>query len=1049
VGTDSKLLPIPLSAGIDQSMDEFAAPPGTIRRSINTRVRQGGSLEQRRGVHGFAVSTPSYMANFQATGSVEVVGGVGKAAFFGARGRAFWHGREQQLAWYAGAYSEYVPLRRRTAFLTEDRQGMFGARQVVFAKDTSGRSYKVIVAARTDVFDVRIINSLGVTVSAFQWPAVSCDFVAAFRADPHVSIMYTDPNQVRIMTITLGLVPSIQEDDFSGAGGPFVNSAAEIVEPVPSGASWAMIAMNSTSIGVRYQVPFDGSIGLNTLNAVSGAVPSGGTVQSRPGFAHGKSHQYALLAWAEKKSGSPQETGPVRFTLNRVSGARSNALTPIATGILAQYAGAPFSAPIIAPTEDPNVFIWAASNGRTTFGRFEVVPSGTPRVSQDASIRGVAMSYFDRDGAIWLMDNGGEPSPVPKAGRTLLVKYPDPITQGSGAQRPLVQLATERQFPDPDNAQMFWSPLQFNYSRVAHGDTDRSVLLPVQLRSQQSGLFELGLYEYQHSSQYAARDHTGRADGALLAGQPIEIFKALNRTGIAGSAVFPVHTLIAHLTAATLMAKPLLASEVGFATEPYIATLAQASGVRITPGTRLYSAIFEWLAPSGERHRSRPATPRSFVNTVPAGVMPYVPEEFLSQRFPSPRVHYYRTVDGQKQFLRISPDTGVEPGTQFFDHNSDDDIRDNEVLYTDGGVQPNDLAPSCRFMALGEDRLWLGGLFESDIIQCSKFFVPREPVQFSDLDSFKVRLPFPCTGLAYLDGSLVAFCESSTYLISGTGPNNQGVGGFTLRPIADNVGCVDHRSIVATSLGVFFQAKRGIQLLPRGFGSPEQIRNLNELMGEFGDGFTEVIGATTRDYSDEETVRFLLRNPSTNRRIVATYELGTSTWNYDVIKDENGNEVPLSAIGDGPEGVVYGAGSGTYRFMTELEGLAGTPYDSMGSTVNRFLSEVHLSKMSVFGPAGEGKAKAVTLRGFAPATGAQVSLSLVTDYGTQTHTFSGIGSGTFFRRVVPALQDSSEMQISATFSTGVGRKTGLKLLSLTLELDPKAGARRARQGEQE
>src|SRR5690606_15421906 len=103
-----------------------------------------------------------------------------------------------------------------------------------------------------------------------------------------------------------------------------------------------------------------------------------------------------------------------------------------------------------------------------------------------------------------------------------------------------------------------------------------------------------------------------------------------------------------------------------------------------------------------------------------------------------------------------------EPGETFYDHATDSEITDNEILYTDGGVQPNDLAPSCRFMALGEDRLWLGGLFDGDILQASKRFVPREPIQFSDHDAFKVRLPFDNTGIAYLDGALVAFCNDST-----------------------------------------------------------------------------------------------------------------------------------------------------------------------------------------------------------------------------------------------------------------------------------------------
>src|SRR5690606_17207323 len=159
----------------------------------------------------------------------------------------------------------------------------------------------------------------------------------------------------------------------------------------------------------------------------------------------------------------------------------------------------------------------------------------------------------------------------------------------------------------------------------------------------------------------------------------------------------------------------------------YVATMATVSGANIAPGTRLYSAIYEWLSPRGDRHRSRPAPPRSIDNTAPCGIRLHTPKEFMTQRYPSPRVHYYRTVSGGNTLLRVSPDTGVDPESEFIDHASDDEIRDNEVLYTDGGVQPNDLPPSCRFLAVGEDRLWVGGLFDANIIQCSKAIVPREP----------------------------------------------------------------------------------------------------------------------------------------------------------------------------------------------------------------------------------------------------------------------------------------------------------------------------------
>ena len=423
-----------------------------------------------------------------------------------------------------------------------------------------------------------------------------------------------------------------------------------------------------------------------------------------------------------------------------------------------------------------------------------------------------------------------------------------------------------------------------------------------------------------------------------------------------------------------------------------------------------------------------------------------VPDQVLSQRSPTPRVTFYRTVNGGTSFHRIGDGSGQTLGAPFYDHSADDDIRGNEILYTDGGVQPNDMAPACRFMALGEDRLWVGGLFDADIIQCSKPFVPREPVQFSDHNAFKVRLPAPCTGLAYLDGAVVAFCEDAIFTVSGGGPDARGYGGYTLRPVAGNIGCIDSRSIVTTEEGVFFQSRRGIYMMPRGFGPPTQFRQLNELMSAHGSGYTEVISASSSDGSDEDTVRFLLRNPSTNQRVVAVMELSTKTWSYDTLP--SGAAAPLSCIGKSDAGAVYGAGSGAHKLFIEKAGADGTPYDSMGSQVNRFLSEVHLGRAAPFGDAGQGRLLAVQMRGFSPG-GGQMHTSVITDRSIQSHTYSGIGSGTYYKRYTIKEPQTSEAVVSATFGLSSGTGRGMRLISLVLEVDPLLGARRANDGEQE
>lgn len=76
----------------------------------------------------------------------------------------------------------------------------------------------------------------------------------------------------------------------------------------------------------------------------------------------------------------------------------------------------------------------------------------------------------------------------------------------------------------------------------------------------------------------------------------------------------------------------------------------------------------------------------------------------------------------------------------------------------------------------------------------------------------------PFTGLKSQDGTLYLFKSNRIYSIAGTFPSDNGLsGGFgEPRSLACDVGCINARSLVVTSAGIFFQSARGIELLTRG-----------------------------------------------------------------------------------------------------------------------------------------------------------------------------------------------------------------------------------------
>jgi hypothetical protein len=113
----------------------------------------------------------------------------------------------------------------------------------------------------------------------------------------------------------------------------------------------------------------------------------------------------------------------------------------------------------------------------------------------------------------------------------------------------------------------------------------------------------------------------------------------------------------------------------------------------------------------------------------------------------------------------------------------------------------------------------LVGVGDDDIsVWHSGQFVEGEAPWFSPIFQQAVPQDGPITALAVLDGSLIVFKRASIYVVSGEPPADNGAsGGLTPAiKITSDVGCIDSRSVVSTTAGVFFQSQRGLELLDRG-----------------------------------------------------------------------------------------------------------------------------------------------------------------------------------------------------------------------------------------
>lgn len=478
------------------------------------------------------------------------------------------------------------------------------------------------------------------------------------------------------------------------------------------------------------------------------------------------------------------------------------------------------------------------------------------------------------------------------------------------------------------------------------------------------------------------------------------------------------------------------AEETGFSNAPVIIGFALAGGGGIANGTYIYRAVYEWLDNQGRRHRSAPSDPITVANGANTQVILAITTMIADAHTLNASgtsagrgtvVHVYRTLNGQSTFHRVTPDTGapqasVLGGTatvNFNDIYSDANIAANEFIYTDGGVQPNTLCPPHTFMTVCQGRVWVAGQLDGSVLTASKLLVEGEPTQFSDLAPFSVFLPTECTGVASIDGTVVAFSEDRIYFVTGDGPDDQGVGSFSPpTELPTDVGCVDWRSVVETSLGVFFLSKRGIYLLPRGFNTPlfvgAEVEQTLASYPKIVSATLVAISSNDQNSLGEITVRFVVGSddvPSTT--CVLVYDLRTGGWSVDDI-----GSGPLLSGTWSDAFITSRMSAGALTLQSESAASGGYA-DFTGSFVP---TKLGTGDIRPFGLAGYGNFKTVMIVGEYRGN-CQVNVAVSVD-GQAADTFPFVVSsadapdGSVYLAVTPKIQLGSAIRITCSDVAG-------------------------------
>lgn len=1048
--TDNKLLEIAFNQGLNQSVGRVS-PVGSLATCQNFRLRAGGTLEKRAGTRR-VVGTSNIPFDGQdsryhtlmgngTTKRVEtpcVLGQIGNAVLLGTTaGDAFCLDSDgsSELWHFQGCFSTCLPVRARHAFVGEDATIGFGAKPPACAVNSLG--YILVAAVRGDGnLSAYIENPAGVRIWAISDASTTTVKVQVLAVGAVFYLLTQTGVTISVVSLTLG-ASSITGSALTTVG--TLNGAGYFWDSSTDGTNWFLVHQDGAAT-----LRIDRFTTITSTHNASLAMTAGVCPCSI----------WASVDQAKVWVGyydDPTTTGNVGYAVYLSADLTlSKAATTIVTG--AYDYGPPLIGSYYAPADT------AIPNTTTAMCVFRTVETtGTSpmtsgvrygRIFNTATAPSVGMfmmhvlpvSKPDQYGRVWLSTesirfSGGLVGSTRQS--ILLVRIRD--YSGGNAASPIVELSAPvmESFGDtydPVTSTMYWGA-------IATGSTRSYFAFPFVLQKI-SGVpvMSIEVYEYTTGEQERHRSGLDMGPRFIAPGVPVELYgqstsNVMGMSGVSGSQPHPAGS-----------------SEIGFPQAPFFNSMTQTGSTGPAPkagdtsAVYSYKAVYEWVDVYGRLHRSAPSDPWQETFTSQKSLAISVSSLSISQRmvdipYAPVSVHFYRTLANGTTYRRLPGGalcdislSGIA-ASAYTDSYTDAQIAANASIYTDGGVLANDLAPSCRFLCKAEDRVWFGGLWDNTVIQCSKVIVPDEPIQCTDHDSHKVQLLADCTGLAYMDGTVIAFCQNSIYAITGDGPNDQGVGAFPPpRLLSKDIGCIDYKSILETSIGVFFQSALGLYVLPIGLGQPQYIGAAVRAQVE---STPQCISATVTMTSRNHLARWLMGTAGTQTgTTIITFDLNSNQWFVDT------TAFAMAEIGYSSDesGAVLVRNSLDTTSVTYPVWIESTTYTDDENNGQYDAARLVTNWIYPFGLGGWGLINKVIIA-FEQAFGVTSSVTVsvnIDDYATQSATWSITGgTGVLYRMMEIINRKGTAVQITITDNAAGAYKP----ISATFEVEPSGGVR--------
>lgn len=417
------------------------------------------------------------------------------------------------------------------------------------------------------------------------------------------------------------------------------------------------------------------------------------------------------------------------------------------------------------------------------------------------------------------------------------------------------------------------------------------------------------------------------------------------------------------VTEATSSADTHYLVENGFPYDPEIG-LQVATGTTLTVGREYsYVGTYRWTDTQGRVHRSAPSAPQTITSTsgMRKTTVRFATLEGTgrSTTISSPAVgEIWRAWNGGP-YYRLGLVEPVTPGSlsaTYTDSVSESTAEGNPTLYTDSAILPNEPPSGCRLLASGNGRLFVVG-WRASVVQVSKLLIPTAPAEFCDDDTFRVFLPEELTALAHIDGVPVAFSARNIYLVTGDGPNDQGVGSFDPpRALPVSVGA-DSPHVVETPAGLMYKGGGTIWLMPRGFGPPMPVGDqIQRTLAAY-----PYLRAAVRCVNDDDDLtHFLLANGDTTTAatLVAVWDNKLQAWSRDQLACDIGAA--------GSVGGVFHALLATWSAVTQVPArkLTGSVSDLNNSGAEVWPEmRIGFGDWRPYGPLGFGRLERVQIHG--------------------------------------------------------------------------------------